>query len=185
MTIEEAYEAMKEGHKVAHSSYDEDEFNYIQSQMEVIYDENKYRWGYKYDTPWDMRVNNENGWFDKGWFVCNERKFKERHVPTYQKDFLIAMAKDHQENGEMIIAGKPRKHMTTMVAEKVDKEEKIDSRMRPTIPSGYKTALENVRAMAENFNVNKNEYAGNRDGSQGFSAKKNRELNRERRFQWN
>jgi hypothetical protein len=49
--------------------------------------------------------------------------------------------------------------------------------MTPTIPTGYGLALENVKAMAESFNVNKNEYAGNHDGSLGFSAKRNRELN--------
>ena len=152
MTIEEAYEAMKEGHKVAHSSYDEDEFNYMQSQMEVIYDENRYRWGYKYDEPWNMRVNNENGWFDEGWFICDERELKPRKIFDYQKDYLKELATSEEVN------------------------------MKIEIPSGYRTALENVRAMSESFNVNKNEYAGNHDGSQGFSAKKNRELNRERRF---
>ena len=151
MTIEEAYEAMKEGHKVAHSSYDEDEFNYMQSQMEVIYDENRYRWGYKHDTPWNMRVNNENGWFDEGWFICDERELKPRKIFDYQKNYLKELATS---------------------------EEKVFK----VTPSGYRTALENVRAMSESFNVNKNEYAGNHDGSQGFSAKKNRELNRERRF---
>lgn len=139
MTIEEAYEAMKEGHKVAHSSYDEDEFNYMQSQMEVIYDENRYRWGYKHDEPWNMRVNNENGWFDDDWFICDERELKPRKIFSYQEDYLKELA----------------------------------------------TSEENVRAMSESFNVNKNEYVGNHDGSQGFSAKKNRELNRERRFPWN
>lgn len=139
MTIEEAYEAMKEGHKVAHSSYNEDEFNYMQSQMEVIYDENRYRWGYKHDEPWNMRVNNENGWFDDDWFICDERELKPRKIFSYQEDYLKELA----------------------------------------------TSEENVRAMSESFNVNKNEYVGNHDGSQGFSAKKNRELNRERRLPWN
>ena len=160
MTIEEAYEAMKEGHKVAHSSYDEDEFNYMQSQMEVIYDENRYRWGYKHDTPWNMRVNNENGWFDEGWFICDERELKPRKIFDYQKNYLKELA----------------------TSEEVKKLANNKVNMKIEIPSGYKTALENVRTMSESFNVNKNEYAGNHNGSQGFSAKKNRELNRERRF---
>lgn len=42
----------------------------------------------------------------------------------------------------------------------------------------YQSSLENVRAMAEAFNQNKNEYQGNKDGSLGFSAKKNRDMNK-------
>lgn len=30
MTIQEAYEAMLQGHKVAHNTYDEDEFNFME-----------------------------------------------------------------------------------------------------------------------------------------------------------
>ena len=72
MTIEEAYEAMCEGHKVAHGTYDQDEFNWM-SQMEVIYDENKYRCGYKWDKPWKERI--ESDWAQHGWFICDEREF--------------------------------------------------------------------------------------------------------------
>lgn len=183
MTIEEAYQAMKEGHKVAHSSYNEDEFNYMQSQMEVIYDENRYRWGYKHDTPWNMRVNNENGWFDEGWFICDERELKPRKIFDYQEDYLKELA----TSAEKVFKVTPSRHrgLKTLVSEEVKKLANNKVNMKIEIPSGYRTALENVRAMSESFNVNKNEYAGNHDGSQGFSAKKNRELNRERRFPWN
>ena len=150
MTIEEAYEKMKAGHKVAHNSYDQDEFNWM-SKMEIIYDENKYRWGYKWDVPWDMRVNHEDGWFDDDWFVCDEREFKQR--PTneidYQKEFL-------KSDGKVFMKEQ---------AERV-----------PILPN-YGATLENIRVMAESFNTNKNEYARNHDGSMGFSAKKNREAN--------
>ena len=178
MTIEEAYKAMQEGHQVAHSSYDEDEFNYM-SEYEVIYDENKYRWGKKWDEPWDTRVKNE--WFKDGWFICNNRELKERKPYKYQNEILRDAIL--QKEPLTINPGRNR-GLTTMVSEEVRKNSVNNKDYKIEMPNSYVKALGIVTAMAEEFSPNRNEYAGNKDGSQGFSAKRNRELNERRDYQY-
>ena len=75
MNIEEAYQAMLQGNQVAHESYDEDEFNWMEHNQ--IFDENRYHWGLKGDTPCNMRV--ENDWFKEGWVICNDRKRRKKY----------------------------------------------------------------------------------------------------------
>lgn len=178
MTIEEAYQSMLEGNKVAHSSYDEDEFNYMEGAQ--IKDESGYYWGLKGDEPWDMRVKNE--WFKDEWFVCNNRQLKEKQVlKKYQEEFLKEMAS--QKEPITINPGRNR-GLTTMVSEEVRKNSVNNKDYKIEIPVGYVQALNDVVAMAEDYNPNRNEYAGNHDGSQGFTAKRNRKLNESWDYQY-
>lgn len=62
MTIQEAYEAMLQGHKVAHNTYDNDEFNFMECTQ--IKDEHGYHWGLKGVLPWRERV--ESDWAQEG-----------------------------------------------------------------------------------------------------------------------
>lgn len=70
LTIEEAYQAMLKGHKVAHESYSEDEFNFMERAQ--IKCEQGYYWGLKGDTAWQIRVKSD--WAQEGWFICDERQ---------------------------------------------------------------------------------------------------------------
>ncbi len=177
LTIEEAYEKMEAGHKVAHTSYTEDEFNFIENG--IIKDEGGHHWGDKTDTPWKERV--ESDWAQTDWFVCDERKMR-MSTGYGLSDFKIEGKKPtiiHIEEPVEVTT----ERMATLVGEKVALEARPERRMvveneRMKVPTGYSLALENVIGIAKEFNVNKKEYIGNRDGSQGFSAKRNREMNR-------
>ena len=170
MTIEEAYKSMLEGNKVAHSSYSEDEFNYVEGAQ--IKDEQGYNWGLKGDEPWDMRVKNK--WYEDEWFICNNRELKERKPYQYQNEIL----RDAILQKELITVNPGRnRDLTTMVSEEIRKNSVNNKDYKIEIPKGYAQALINVIAMTKDYDPNRNEYAGNKDGSQGFSAKRNRELN--------
>ena len=181
LTIEEAYRKMEVGHKVAHTSYTEDEFNFIENG--IIKDEGGCHWRDKMDIPWKERV--ESDWAQTEWFICDEREMRKKirtpNVPFHDYYHMPA-------NREAIVGKTPiivhidesvkkiKEKMTRMVEEKVKLEERPQKKME--VPIGYGLALDNVIEMTKGFNVNKNEYAGNKDGSQGFSAKRNRELNK-------
>ena len=168
LTIEEAYEKMEAGHKVAHTSYTEDEFNFIENG--IIKDEGGHHWGDKTDTPWKERV--ESDWAQTDWFVCDERKTKERfgalNVPYYEYNYQSAnreaVFKIEGKKPTIIHIEEPvevtTERITTLVGEKVALEARPQRRMvveneRMKVPTGYSLALENVIGIAKEFNVNK------------------------------
>ena len=92
MNIEEAYIAMREGHKVAHESYSDDEFNFMEGAQ--IRCEQGCYWGLKGDTPWQIRVHSD--WAQEGWFICDERELKPKRLYKFQNDIAWDIDKYYQ-----------------------------------------------------------------------------------------
>ena len=121
--------------------------------MEVIYDESRCRWGYKYDIPWDTRVSKSDGWFDEGWFICNDRKFKE--------NIQIQQAID--------------KAFAKIDIKKIPREKVDSSKLSMSVPLWYKESLDEVKLVLNSESKRDKKYKDNKDGNLGFTAKKNRD----------
>lgn len=67
MSKPNAYAAMVEGHKISHSSFDNEEFLYLDRSTNTIRDEK----GYHFEKGWKDRTG---GSWDEGWFIWEEVK---------------------------------------------------------------------------------------------------------------